>query len=51
MPPELCDQHDIPLDDSGCWACGHGGPIGEVAWPSWERWVLEGFGQRIRYAE
>lgn len=37
---DYCDQHDVPLTEYGCWACGHGGPITDPAADSWDRWVL-----------
>lgn len=43
MPPEICDEHDLPIDQYGCWACGHAGPITDLAWPSWERWSYQRF--------
>lgn len=41
QPPEVCHEHDLPLDGYGCWACGHAGPITDLAWPSWARWCSE----------
>ncbi len=39
--PDLCHEHDIILDEYGCWVCGHAGPISDEAWPSWYRWCME----------
>jgi hypothetical protein len=41
MPPEVCEIHDLRIDQYGCWACGHGGPITEDLAPSWMRWCLD----------
>jgi hypothetical protein len=39
MPPEICPEHDLRIDEFGCWVCGHAGPITEAVWPSWAAWV------------
>jgi hypothetical protein len=39
-PQEVCEVHDLRIDQYGCWACGHGGPISEDVAPSWDWWVL-----------
>jgi hypothetical protein len=38
-PPERCEEHDLIIDEYGCWACGHGGPLTDAVWPSWCAWV------------
>lgn len=38
-PQEVCEKHDLRIDEYGCWACGHAGPITEDLWPSWCRFA------------
>lgn len=37
-PPEVCPEHDLRIDQYGCWACGHPGPITDEVFDSWYRW-------------
>lgn len=37
-PQEICEEHDLRIDEYGCWACGHAGPITDDVWLSWWLW-------------
>lgn len=39
MAEAFCPEHDTPLDDYGCWACGHGGPLNDEVFDSYRRWA------------
>ena len=40
-PPEVCHEHDVPIDEYGCWACGHAGPLSDAVYPSYYRWSMD----------
>lgn len=40
-PAEICEIHDNIIDEYGCWACGHNGPITDEVSDSWTRWAIE----------
>lgn len=42
-PQEICDIHDLRIDEHGCWACGHGGPITSDVAVTWLRWAVRGW--------
>lgn len=48
MPPEICDIHDLRMDEYGCWACGHSGPITADVWPSWYQWSTGRMGYALK---
>lgn len=38
---EICDIHDLRMDEYGCWVCGHAGPITDEVADTFDRWMMQ----------
>ncbi len=46
-PPEVCPEHDLRIDQYGCWACGHAGPLTDEVLGTWQAWAAGRMSQAL----